>query len=116
MSGSLDEFAAERARLQALVMEKGTVTTKRFFNLDGAAYRDGALPARTKELLGLAASAVLRCDDCVNYHLMQAKEAGWSAAEVREALDVGLIVGGSIVIPHLRRAYGRIEELYGPAA
>lgn len=116
MSGNLDDFQAERARLQALVLEKGTTTTKRFFNLDGAAYRDGALPAKTKELLGLAASAVLRCDDCINYHLLQSKEAGCSAAELRETLDVSLIVGGSIVIPHLRRAYGRIEELYGPAA
>jgi ribonuclease HI len=116
MSGSLDDFQAERARLQALVLDKGTTTTKRFFNLDGAAYRDGALPAKTKELLGLAASTVLRCDDCINYHLLQSKEAGWTAAELREALDVSLIVGGSIVIPHLRRAYGRIEELYGPAA
>lgn len=116
MSGELDAFAAERARLQALVMEKGSQTTKRFFNLDGAAYRDGALPARVKELLGLAASAVLRCDDCINYHLLQAKQAGWSATEIREALDVSLIVGGSIVIPHLRRAYGRLEELFPPAA
>ncbi len=112
MSGNLDDFAAERARLQALVMDKGTQTTKRFFNLDGAAYRDGALTSRTKELLGLTASAVLRCDDCINYHLMQAKEAGWNAAEIREALDVSLIVGGSIVIPHLRRAYGMLEELF----
>ncbi len=113
MSGSLDDFQAERARLQALVLEKGTTTTKRFFNLDGAAYRDGALPAKTKELLGLAASAVLRCDDCINYHLLQSKEAGASASELRETLDVSLIVGGSIVIPHLRRAYGRIEEMFG---
>jgi ribonuclease HI len=116
MSGSLDEFGAERARLQELVLAKGSQTTKRFFNLDGAAYRDGALSAKQKELLGLVASAVLRCDDCINYHLLQARAAGWSAAEVREALDVALIVGGSIVIPHLRRAYGRIEEAWGAEA
>jgi ribonuclease HI len=115
MSGTLDDFAAERGRLQALVLEKGSQTTKRFFNLDGAAYRDGALSAKQKELLGLVASAVLRCDDCINYHLLQSRDAGWSAEELREALDVALVVGGSIVIPHLRRAYGRLEELY-PAA
>ncbi len=107
-----DEFAVERARLNELVLEKGTKTTKRFFNLDGAAYRDGELDARTKELLGLVASAVLRCDDCILYHLMQARDAGWSAAQLREALDVALVVGGSIVIPHLRRAYGQLERLY----
>lgn len=116
MGGSLDDFAAERARLQTLVLEKGSQTTKRFFNLDSAAYRDGALPGRVKELLGLTASAVLRCDDCINYHLLQAKAIGWSAAEIREALDVALVAGGSIVIPHLRRAYGRLEELFPSGA
>jgi ribonuclease HI len=109
MSESKDRFLQERERLQNLVLEKGTRTTKRFFNLDGAAYRDGALPARTKELLGLTASTVLRCDDCIQYHLGQAKELGWSDEEIHEALDVALIVGGSITIPHIRRAYAWLE-------
>ncbi|MFQ5400111.1 MAG: carboxymuconolactone decarboxylase family protein [Anaerolineae bacterium] len=77
---------------------------KRFFNLDTAAYRDGPLDARTKELLGLVASTVLRCNDCIDYHLIQCVEAGWSDEEIVDALNVGLVVGGSIVIPHLRHA------------
>lgn len=102
-------FEEERARLQELVLEKGTRTTKRFFNLDQAAYREGALSTRTKELLGLVASTVLRCDDCITYHLIRAQESGFSGDEIREALDVALIVGGSITIPHVRRAYGEME-------
>jgi AhpD family alkylhydroperoxidase len=82
----------------------GTLVTRRFFRLDGQAYEDGALPARTKELLGLVASMVLRCDDCVAYHVDRCVQAGVTDEELWEALDVALIVGGSIVIPHLRRA------------
>ncbi|MAW62019.1 MAG: carboxymuconolactone decarboxylase family protein [Planctomycetes bacterium] len=115
MSESFEAYQAERARLTELVLEHGTKTTKRFFNLDSAAYRDGALPARTKELLGLVASAVLRCDDCIRYHLDQAVAGGWSDEEIREALDVALIVGGSITIPHVRRAYGDLEGLRATA-
>lgn len=111
MEGSLSEFERERSRLLEAVQRHGTQTTKRFFNLDGAAYRDGALDRKHKELLGLVASAVLRCDDCINYHLVTCAELGWSRDEVVEALDVALIVGGSITIPHVRRAYGRFEEL-----
>jgi AhpD family alkylhydroperoxidase len=84
---------------------------KRFFNLDSAAYRDGALDGRTKELLGLVASAVLRCNDCIDYHLIQCVEAGWSDAELYDALNVALVVGGSIVIPHLRHALETIDLL-----
>jgi len=111
MDGSLDSFREERERLIGLVQEHGTQTTKRFFNLDGAAYRDGAIDARTKELLGLVASTVLRCDDCINYHLVNCAQEGWSREAIVEAMDVALIVGGSITIPHVRRAYGRFEEL-----
>jgi len=82
----------------------GTLVTGRFFRLDGQAYEDGALPARTKELLGLVASMVLRCDDCVAYHVDRCVQAGVTDEELWEAFDVALIVGGSIVIPHLRRA------------
>ncbi len=88
----------------------GTVVTKRFFRLDGQAYEPGALPATTKELLGLVASAVLRCDDCIAYHVDQCVKLGVSDEELWEALDVALIVGGSIVIPHLRRGIEFLDE------
>jgi len=101
----LDAFEAYRSRMNRRILEEGDhLGIKRFFNLDTAAYRDGALPGRTKELLGLVASLVLRCNDCVDYHLGQCVEAGYTDAELEDALNVGLIVGGSIVIPHLRHA------------
>ncbi|MDT0630612.1 carboxymuconolactone decarboxylase family protein [Rubrivirga sp. S365] len=101
----LDRFDAYRARMNARILDEGShLGIKRFFNLDSAAYRDGALDGKTKELLGLVASAVLRCNDCIDYHLEQCAEAGWSEAEVEDALNVALVVGGSIVIPHLRHA------------
>jgi AhpD family alkylhydroperoxidase len=84
---------------------------KRFFNLDTNCYRDGALDARTKELLGLVASCVLRCDDCIDYHLIQCVQLGFSDEELYEALNVALVVGGSIFIPHMRHAFETIEEL-----
>ena len=82
---------------------------KRFFNLDSAAYREGPLEGKTKELLGLVASTVLRCNDCIDYHLQQCVEAGWKDEELYDALNVGLVVGGSIVIPHLRHAVETID-------
>ena len=91
--------------MNARILDEGShLGIKRFFNLDTAAYRDGALDGKTKELLGLVASAVLRCNDCIDYHLEQCARAGWSEAEVEDALNVALVVGGSIVIPHLRHA------------
>ena len=111
MTGRLEAFRAERERLNERVFETATMTTKRFFNLDTACYRDGALPASTKEMLGLSASLVLRCDDCIAYHLIRCVEEGVSEAEIQEVFDVGLIVGGSIVIPHLRRARALLDEL-----
>ena len=90
---------------------EGNLVVNRFFNLDGRAYEAGALDVRTKELLGLVASLVLRCDDCVTYHLTRCREEGVSRPELFETLSVGLIVGGSIVIPHLRRAVARWSEL-----
>jgi len=89
---------------------------KRFFNLDGAAYKEGALDAKTKELLGLTASAVLRCNDCIDYHILQCVEAGWTDAEIYDALNVALVVGGSIVIPHLRHAVETIDLVRAEAA
>jgi len=107
----LDLFRAYRQKMNERIIEIDHLGIKRFFNLDSAAYRDGALDAKTKELLGLAASAVLRCNDCIDYHLDQCVEAGWSDEELHEALNVALIVGGSIVIPHLRHAIETIDLL-----
>ena len=88
----------------------GTLITKRFFSLDHQSYQDGALPARTKELLGLVASMVLRCDDCIAYHIDQCVKAGIPDEELWETFDIALIVGGSIVIPHLRRAVEFLDQ------
>ena len=99
------EFKAERERLNELVMEYAGQGIKRFYGLDSQVYRGGALPARTKEMLGLVASLVLRCDDCVRYHLARCSEEGSTDEEIEEALAIGLVVGGSITIPHLRRAF-----------
>ncbi len=84
---------------------------KRFFNLDSNTYKDGALPSQTKELLGLVASAVLRCNDCIDYHLEQCAKSGSTKDEIIESLNVALVVGGSIVIPHLRHAVETLEIL-----
>jgi AhpD family alkylhydroperoxidase len=111
MADDLEQFRAYRERMNARIFEADHLGIKRFFSLDSAAYRDGALDGRTKELLGLVASAVLRCNDCIDYHLIQCVEAGWSDEELHDALNVALIVGGSIVIPHLRHAFDTIDQL-----
>jgi AhpD family alkylhydroperoxidase len=89
---------------------------KRFFNLDTNAYEDGALSGKEKELLGLVASLVLRCNDCVDYHIVQCVDAGWTDAELYDAFNVGLVVGGSIVIPHLRHAVETLDLYRARAA
>jgi AhpD family alkylhydroperoxidase len=94
---------AGATRPNGTIAQGGTLVTKRFFSLDGKTYEAGALDAKTKELLGLVASMVLRCDDCVAYHIDQCVSVGVRDEELWEAFDVALIVGGSIVIPHLRR-------------
>ncbi len=109
--GELAEFRAFRERMNKEILDEGNLVMNRFFNLDGRAYESGALDVRTKELLGLVASLVLRCDDCVTYHLTRCREEGVSRAQIFDTLSVGLIVGGSIVIPHLRRAVARWSEL-----
>lgn len=111
MSDRLTEFRRFRERMNERILEAGNLEIKRFFALDSRAYEEGALPVRTKELLGLVASLVLRCDDCVTYHLVRCKEEGVSSEELFEALSVGLVVGGSIVIPHLRRAVDTLDQL-----
>jgi AhpD family alkylhydroperoxidase len=107
----LDEFQAYRLQMNERILEANHLGIKRFFNLDTKAYQDGALPSSTKELMGLVASAVLRCNDCIDYHLIQCVEAGFSDEELHEALNVALVVGGSIVIPHLRHAFETIHLL-----
>jgi len=107
----LEDFRAYRERMNERIFGIDHQGIRRFFNLDTAAYRDGPLEGRVKELLGLVASAVLRCNDCIDYHLDQCVDAGWSDEELYDALNVALVVGGSIVIPHLRHAVETIDLL-----
>jgi AhpD family alkylhydroperoxidase len=111
VSERLGEFRSFRERMNERILDAGNLELKRFFALDGRVYEDGALPARTKELLGLVASLVLRCDDCVAYHLLRCKEEGVGDEEIFETFSVALIVGGSIAIPHLRRGVAFLDEL-----
>ena len=113
MQNPVDEFNQYRSRMNERLLETNDKIIKRIFNLDTNAYRQGALDVRTKELLGLVASAVLRCDDCISYHLEKCHQVGLTEEEVIEALGIATLVGGTIVIPHLRRAYeywGFLEE------
>ncbi len=107
----LQQFWEEREQLNQTVMDMADLPIKRFFSLDGQVYREGALPARMKELMGLVASTVLRCDDCIQYHIVQAHRLGVTTEEFTEAMGVALIVGGSITIPHLRRAFRAWRDL-----
>ena len=107
----LQEFRDKRKIMNEKVMNLDHLGIRRFFNLDTNTYKDGALPARTKELLGLVASAVLRCNDCIDYHLEQCAKSGSTKDEIVDALNVALVVGGSIVIPHMRHAIATLEML-----
>ncbi len=111
MADLVADFNDYRARMNAKLLADNNLIIKRIFNLDTNAYAAGALDVKTKELLGLVASAVLRCDDCVKYHLETAHKAGVSKDEVMEALGIATLVGGTIVVPHLRRAYEFWEAL-----
>ena len=108
---SLEEFRKYRERMNAEILGENNLVINRFFALDTRTYEAGALDVKTKELLGLVASLVLRCDDCVTYHLVRCAEVSVTRDEIFESLSVGLVVGGSIVIPHLRRAVDRWNEL-----
>lgn len=108
---SLEAFRHFREKMNSAIREAGNLTINRFFALDARTYESGALDARTKELMGLTASMVLRCDDCITYHLIRCREEGATNDELFEAFSVALVVGGSIVIPHLRRAVATLEEL-----
>ncbi|WP_407354446.1 carboxymuconolactone decarboxylase family protein [Luteimonas sp. R10] len=107
----IGEFTAFRRRMNERILAEPNQVVRRFFALDTQAYQAGALDVKTKELLGLVASLVLRCDDCISYHVAQCREAGVSRDEMFEAFSVGLVVGGSIVIPHLRRAVDFLDRL-----
>ena len=111
MSLRLAEFRAYREKMNERILAAKNLPINRFFTLDTKAYEDGALDARTKEIAGLSASLVLRCDDCIAYHVIRCKEMGVTDEELFEVLNVGLIVGGSIVIPHLRRAVELLDEI-----
>jgi len=111
--GWRERFEAEREALNRIVLDRGTLEIKRFFALDQQAYQAGALAAGTKELIGLAASLVLRCDDCIAYHIARCVDEGARREEIYETFTIALVVGGSIVIPHLRRAAEKVEELCG---
>lgn len=106
-------FLDTRARLNVNVEKADNFLVKRFYNIDHNTYLEGTVPAKYKELMGLVASAGLRCDDCINYHIIQSYRLGATQEEQKESLNVALVVGGSIVIPHLRRAYELLTELYG---
>lgn len=107
----LEQFRQKRSEQNEKVLDLGHLGIKRFFNMDANTYRDGALDSKTKELLGLVASSVLRCNDCIDYHLEQCAKTGSTKEEIVDALNVALIVGGSIVIPHMRHAVGTLEFL-----
>ncbi len=111
MSDPQPPFAAFRQRLNERILEHDNQVIKRFFALDSQCYREGVLDSRTKEMLGLVASLVLRCDDCVNHHLTQCDQLGVNREELFEIFQVGLVVGGSIVIPHLRRAVNFLDQI-----
>jgi len=111
MANQVEEFNAYRAKMNDKILADNNKIIKRIFNLDTNAYKEGTLDVQTKELLGLVASAVLRCDDCIKYHLENSHKEGLSKEQVMEALSIATLVGGTIVIPHLRRAYEYWEAL-----
>jgi len=106
------QFIDTRRKLNLIVNSADNNLVKRFYNLDHNTYLEGEVPAKYKELMGLVVSAGLRCDDCIHYHVIQSFRLGATRREQEESLSVALVVGGSIVIPHLRRAYALLAELY----
>ena len=112
----LKQFTAFRQRMNERILAEPNQVVRRFFALDTQTYAPGALDAKTKELCGLVASMVLRCDDCISYHVAQCREAGVNRDEMFEAFSIGLVVGGSIIIPHLRRAVDFLDQLEQGAA
>ncbi len=111
MPNRLAEFRAFREKMNERILAAGCLPINRFFTLDTKAYEAGALDTRTKEIAGLVGSLVLRCDDCIAYHVIRCRECGLTDEQMFEALNIGLVIGGSIVIPHLRRAVALLDEL-----
>ena len=111
MANQIEEFNDYRSKMNERILAQDNLVIKRLYNLDTNAYAEGALNVKTKEMLGLVASMVLRCDDCIKYHLGKCKEEGISTAEIFEVFAIANIVGGTIVIPHLRRAVEFWEAL-----
>ncbi len=109
MKNRLDDFKEYREKMNERILNLDHLGIKRFFNLDTNAYKEGHLDSKTKELLGLVASMVLRCNDCIDYHILQCVKEGWDDDSLMEAFNVALIVGGSIVIPHLRHAVETLD-------
>jgi AhpD family alkylhydroperoxidase len=108
----VEQFNEYRAKMNARILDSDNLLIKRIFNLDTQAYQPGELDVKSKELIGLTCSLVLRCDDCVKYHLGKCKGAGLTTAQVHEALSIATLVGGTIVIPHLRRAFEFWDALH----
>lgn len=115
MTKEIDEFNQYRKEMNKRILSTDHLGIKRFFALDHLAYENGALDSKTKELLGLAASLVLRCDDCITYHVLQCADQGVKREEFLDVFNIALVVGGSITIPHLRRAVERMDEALGGA-
>ncbi len=113
MSDKLKPFQEFRERMNQRILASGNKEIQRFFALDKNAYKEGTLSTETKELLGLVASLVLRCNDCVTYHILRCVEIGLTDEQLFEAFNVALVVGGSIVIPHLRKAVDMLDEIRG---
>ena len=111
MASRVQEFNEFRTKMNKRILDIDNRAIKRFFGVDTLTYESGALDAKTKEMLGLAASMVLRCDDCVSYHIQQCKSSGLTDEELYDVFSVALVVGGSIVIPHLRRGVAFLDEL-----
>jgi AhpD family alkylhydroperoxidase len=111
MTEAIRDFQEFRQKMNERILSSGNLDIKRFFALDKNTYKRGALPAETKELLGLVASLVLRCDDCVTYHLLRCVEMGIDNEKLFESFNVALVVGGSIVIPHLRKAVHMLDDI-----
>ena len=111
MTKGIDEFNQHRTEMNERLLSSDHLGIKRFFALDHQAYEGGALDSKTKELLGLVSSLVLRCDDCITYHVLQCVEQGVTREEFLDTFNVALVVGGSITIPHLRRAFERMDEV-----
>jgi AhpD family alkylhydroperoxidase len=107
--GEMADFFKERKRLHELMLSKADRSMKRFLAIESEVYNDGHLDRKNKELMGLVASTVLRCDDCISYHLFTCREIGVTDEELTEAMDIALVVGGSITIPHIRRAFQKWE-------